>query len=141
MEDELMMISNTSKVLIIDDFETVRVIERKELTDLGFTKIEESADGEDAKKKLINAVETHEPFDLILCDWNMPHFNGMQLLEFCRDTQELKNTPFIMVTAEGNRNVVVQALTAGADDYIVKPFTKDLFLNKILKINQREQAE
>ena len=134
-----MQISNASKVLIIDESESVRLIEKKELTDLGFTRIEESSDGEDAKTKLMHAIESSVPFDIIICDWSLPNLNGKELLEFCRSTHELKNTPFIMVATEGNRDVVVQALMAGADDYMVKPFTKDLFLSKILKINQREK--
>ena len=116
------------KVLIVDDFATMRRILRNVLKQIGFTNISEADDGKTALKKL-----KKDNFDLILCDWNMPEMSGLELLNIVRSDDELKNIPFVMVTAEAQKDNIVEAVKAGVNNYVVKPFTAE----KISEILQK----
>ena len=105
------------KVLIVDDYSTMRRIIRNLLTQIGYTEIDEAADGNEALQKL---RETH--YGLVISDWNMEPMTGFDLLKKVRADETLKATPFIMVTAESKAENVVAARAAGVDNYIVKPF-------------------
>lgn len=131
------MVTNKSKVLVIDDFEMVRYIEKKTLTELGYSKIEDASDGMQAIQKLEEAHAICDPFDLILCDWNMPKMSGLDLLIRVKRIVHLRDIPFFIVTAESDKVAVIKAIEAGASDFIIKPFSKDTFLNKIQKFNLR----
>ncbi len=112
------------KVLVVDDSMTMRAIERGILEQLGLTDIVEAVDGEDALAKL----PEFEP-DLVLVDWSMPRMDG---LAFVRRFRELHaQTPVIMVTAETDRERVVEAIKAGVSHYVVKPFTPDVLSQRI----------
>jgi two-component system, chemotaxis family, chemotaxis protein CheY len=84
-------------------------------------------------------VESGAPIDLVLCDWNMPQFSGLDLLEIIRNTPDTRDLPFIMITAESERDRVVDALKAGANDYIVKPLTPDVVLRKLRNLKKKQQ--
>ncbi len=115
------------KVLIVDDFATVRRILRNILKQIGFTNISEADDGKTALKAL-----QKEKFDLILCDWNMPEMPGIDLLNAVKSDDALKDIPFVMVTAEAQKDNIIEAIKTGVNSYIVKPFTADT-INKTLK--------
>ncbi|UCD30886.1 MAG: chemotaxis response regulator CheY [Desulfobacterales bacterium] len=117
------------KVLIVDDFATMRRILRNILKQIGFTSISEADDGKSALKVL-----QKEKFDLILCDWNMPEMQGIDLLKEIRSDDELKDLPFIMVTAEAQKDNIVAAVKAGVSNYIVKPFTAETVSEKLNKV-------
>jgi len=115
------------KVLVVDDFATMRRIVRGVLKQLGFENIVEAEDGSIALDTL-----KKEEIGLIVSDWNMPNMNGLDLLKAVRGDNGLKGIPFIMVTAEGLKENVLEAVKVGVTNYIVKPFTPEAFSEKIL---------
>jgi len=117
------------KVLIVDDFATMRRIVKNILRQLGFTNISEADDGKTALRAL-----KKEKFDLILSDWNMPEMPGIELLKAVRADDELKDIPFLMVTAEAEKGNIVEAVKLGVSNYIVKPFTAETMSEKLGKI-------
>ena len=124
-----MAIDTSIKVLVVDDFATMRRIVKGVLKQLGFSNIIEAEDGNLALKEL-----QKEKVGLIVSDWNMPNMTGLDLLKSVRGDGNLKDIPFLMVTAEGQKENVVQAVQAGVSNYIVKPFTPETFSAKLEKI-------
>jgi two-component system chemotaxis response regulator CheY len=114
------------RALIVDDSKTLRIILRKILGEAGFD-ILEAGDGQQALKKLCE----EEKVDLILVDWNMPVMNGFDLLRAVRAHVLLAGIPIMMVTTESGIDQVQKALEAGANEYLMKPFTKELLLEKL----------
>ncbi|MFN8722804.1 MAG: chemotaxis response regulator CheY [Rhodospirillales bacterium] len=117
------------KVLVVDDYATMRRIIRNLLTQIGFTDVDEAADGASALSKLREAK-----FGLVISDWNMEPMTGLQLLKEVRADKVLKDTPFIMVTAESKTENVVAAKQAGVNNYIVKPFNAETLKSKIQSV-------
>ena len=117
------------KVLVVDDFSTMRRIVKNILRQLGFVNIVEADDGTTA----VSILE-REKVDLIISDWNMPNMTGIELLRHVRSTEELKDLPFLMVTAEAQQENIIEAVKAKVSNYIVKPFTADTLNEKIEKI-------
>ena len=117
------------KILVVDDFQTMRRIIRNYLRQLGFNNVEEAEDGDVALEKL---KETS--FDFVITDWNMPKITGIDLLKKIRTADNFKNIPVLIITAEAEKENVVQAAQAGVNDYIVKPFTPEVLQTKIEKI-------
>ena len=116
-------------VLVVDDFATMRRIVKGVLKDLGFKNIIEADNGVSALKELKT-----EEIGLIVCDWNMPKMTGLDLLKTVRSDDKFKEIPFIMVTAEGQKENVVKAIKAGVSNYIVKPFTPETLKEKLEKV-------
>jgi two-component system chemotaxis response regulator CheY len=114
------------KVLVVDDFATMRRIIKNALKQIGFADIMEADDGTTAL-----AVLKDKAVDLIISDWNMPNMNGLDLLKKVRGDKETKAIPFIMVTAEAQKENVLQAVQAGVSNYIVKPFTAEAMKTKL----------
>jgi two-component system chemotaxis response regulator CheY len=114
------------KILVVDDFSTMRQIVKKSLKDLGFSNISEAVDGQDALNKLRG-----EEFKFIISDWNMPKMMGIDLLKAVRGDEKLKAIPFLMVTAEAQKENIIEAAKAGVSQYIVKPFTIDALQQKM----------
>lgn len=112
------------KVMLIDDSKTMRNIQRSVLRQLGIEQIEEACDGQDALSK----VGAFQP-DLILVDWNMPNMDGLSFIKVFR--KQDKATPLIMVTTEAEKSRVIEAIKAGVNNYLVKPFTPDLLSQRI----------
>ena len=117
------------KVLVVDDFATMRRILKNVLKQIGFTNIIEADDGSTAL-----AMLKKDKVDLILSDWNMPKVSGLELLKAVRSDESMKNIPFLMVTAEGQKDSVIQAVQAGVSNYIVKPFTAETIKEKLAQI-------
>jgi two-component system chemotaxis response regulator CheY len=117
------------KVMIVDDFATMRRILRNILKQIGFKNIIEADDGKHALKEL-----KKEKVDLIMCDWNMPEMPGIELLKNIRSDDELKEIPFVMVTAEAQKDNIIEAVKSGVSNYVVKPFTAETITEKLSKI-------
>jgi len=117
------------KVLIVDDFATMRRILKNIMKQIGFSDITEADNGKNALKVLKS-----QKIDLILCDWNMPEMPGIEVLNTVRADDELKNTPFVMVTAEAQKENILEAVKAGVSSYVVKPFTAETVEQKLNKV-------
>lgn len=123
------------KVLVVDDFATMRKIVRNILKQIGFTNIVEADDGANAM-----AMIKEDKIDFVVTDWNMPNMTGLELLKNIRSTEKAKDMPVLMVTAEGLSENVVDAVKAGVDNYIVKPFTAETVQAKIEQIFAKRAA-
>jgi two-component system chemotaxis response regulator CheY len=123
------------KILIVDDFSTMRRIIKNLLRDLGFTNTSEADDGKTALPLLQGG-----DFDFLVTDWNMPGMTGIELLKAVRADAKLSSLPVLMVTAEAKRDQIVEAATAGVNGYVVKPFTAAALKEKIEKIFERLEA-
>lgn len=124
-----MALDTSIRVLVVDDFATMRRIIKGVLKQLGFSKIVEAQDGSDALGML-----KKEPVGLIVSDWNMPKMTGLELLKAVKGDDSLKGIPFVMVTAEGMKENVIEAVKSGVNNYIVKPFTPEAFIEKIKSV-------
>jgi len=120
------------KVLVVDDFSTMRRIIKNLLRDLGFTNIQEADDGNTALPMLQSG-----DFEFVVTDWNMPGMQGIDLLRAIRADDKLKHLPVLMVTAEAKKEQIVMAAQAGVNGYIVKPFTAGTLKAKLDKIFER----
>ncbi len=120
------------KILIVDDFSTMRRIIKNLLRDLGFTNTQEADDGSTALPMLKSG-----DFDFLVTDWNMPGMTGIDLLKACRADSKLVSIPILMVTAEAKRDQIIEAAQAGVNGYVVKPFTAQVLKEKIDKIFER----
>jgi two-component system chemotaxis response regulator CheY len=108
------------RVLVVDDFATMRKIVKNVLKQINIENVVEAENG----KHALNVLKS-EDVDLIISDWMMPEMTGIEFLKACKDDDEKKKIPFIMVTAEGQKESVMEAIKTGVDNYIVKPFTPD----------------
>jgi len=124
-----MALDTNIKVLIVDDFSTMRKIIRNILTQLGFKNILEADDGTTALEVL-----SKEKVDLIISDWNMPKMSGLDLLKAVRANQATQDIPFIMVTAEAQKENILEAIKYKVNQYIVKPFTPETLKEKLEKV-------
>ena len=124
-----MPIDPNIKILIVDDFSTMRKIIRNILTQLGFKNILEADDGTTALEIL-----KKEKVDLIISDWNMPKMSGLELLKAVRSDENLKDVPFVMVTAEAQKENILEAIKYKVNQYIVKPFTPETLKEKLEKV-------
>ena len=124
-----MAIDTNMKVLVVDDFATMRRIVKNILTQLGFKNIIEADDGTTALDVLKS-----EKINLIISDWNMPKMTGLDLLKAVRADASMAETPFIMVTAEAQQDNIILAVKAKVSQYIVKPFTAETLSEKLEKI-------
>ncbi len=117
------------KILVVDDMSTMRRIVKNILKQLGFANLEEAENGQEALTKL-----RAERYGFVVSDWNMPVMAGIDLLRAIRADETLKHIPVLMVTAEGQKENLVEAIQAGVSNYIVKPFTAETLQEKIGKI-------
>lgn len=126
------MINKNMRFLVVDDFSTMRRIVRTMLRDCGFTNVEEAENGADALAKL-----KASKFDFLVSDWNMPVMTGIELLKAVRATEELKDLPVLLVTAEAKREQIIEAAQSGVNGYVVKPFNAVTFDEKLNGIFKR----
>ena len=120
------------KILVVDDFSTMRRIIKNLLRDLGFTNVDEADDGKTALPIL---KQGH--IDFLITDWNMPEMTGIDLLKAVRADPALASIPVLMVTAEAKREQIIAAAQAGVNGYVVKPFRAAVLKEKIDKIFER----
>ena len=125
------MIDKSIKILVVDDFPTMRRIVRNLLKELEFLNVDEAEDGAAGLSRLQGGG-----FDFVISDWNMPNMDGLEMLKRIRADAALSHLPVLMVTAESKKENIIAAAQAGASGYVVKPFTAatlDEKLNKILE--------
>jgi two-component system chemotaxis response regulator CheY len=120
------------KILVVDDFSTMRRIIKNLLKDLGFANIQEADDGSTALPMLQQG-----DFDFVVTDWNMPGMQGIDLLRAIRADANLKHIPVLMVTAEAKKEQIIAAAQAGVNGYVIKPFTAATLKEKLAKIFER----
>jgi two-component system chemotaxis response regulator CheY len=124
-----MIVDKKIKILVVDDFATMRKVIRNLLKQIGYDNVIEAENGQIAFKTLQS-----QQVDFIISDWNMPTMSGLELLKAIRADANLAKTPFLMVTAGALKENVVEAVKAGVNNYIVKPFTAEVLEGKIAKI-------
>ncbi len=120
------------RILIVDDFSTMRRIVKNLLNDLGFLNTAEADDGHSALAEVRRG-----PFDMVITDWNMPGMPGIELLRAIRNDPALAKMPVLMVTAEAKREQIIEAAQAGVNGYVIKPFTAATLSDKLGKIFER----
>ncbi len=128
-----MFIPNT-KFLVVDDFATVRKVIKKVLSELGYSDITEAEDGKVALQLIQEATAKGTPFQCIVSDWNMPNMNGLDLLKACKADPKLKDTPFMLVTAESEKDQIIEAAKAGVSEYVIKPFNAATLKEKLTRV-------
>lgn len=126
------MAGPNTKFLVVDDFSTMRRIIRNLLKELGYTNVDEAEDGVMGLSKLRG-----EQFDFVVSDWNMPNMDGLTMLKNIRADPELSKLPVLMVTAEAKKENIIAAAQAGANGYVVKPFTAATLDEKLTKIFEK----
>lgn len=119
------------KILVVDDFPTMRRIVKTLLKQNGFHNFVDAEDGEQGYRTL----QEHGDFEMIISDWNMPNMTGLELLKTVRADAKFKHLPFLMVTAEAEKENIIEAVKAGVSNYIVKPFTGQALKEKLDKID------
>ncbi len=129
IKEENVAMDTSIKILIVDDFATMRRILKNILKQLGFKNLVEADDGTTAW----DVLESQE-IDLIISDWNMPKMTGLELLKKVRASTQYQKAPFLMVTAEAQKQNVIEAVQAGVSNYVVKPFTAEAISDKLKKI-------
>ena len=127
-----MTANKNMRILIVDDFSTMRRIIKNLLNDLGYTNTAEAEDGNSA----LNALGQGS-FDFVVTDWNMPGMTGIELLKAIRADDRYKTLPVLMVTAEAKREQIIEAAQNGVNGYIIKPFTAQTLEEKLGKIFER----
>ena len=123
------------RVLIVDDFATMRRIIKNLLSDLGFNNSVEAEDGHSAL-----SVLRQDAVELVVTDWNMPGMSGIELLRAIRADPKFRTLPVLMVTAEAKREQIIEAAQAGVNGYVIKPFTAGTLSDKLNKIFERLEA-
>ncbi len=114
------------KILLADDSSTMRRIQKNTLSKIGYTDVDEAEDGADAVKKVVAGK-----YDLVLMDWNMPNMTGIEALKKIKEMPQYKTLPVIMVTSESEKTRILEAIQAGAANYVVKPFQPETLEEKI----------
>jgi two-component system chemotaxis response regulator CheY len=128
-----MAVDKNLKILVVDDFPTMRRIIRNLLKELGFENVDEAEDGAMGLEKLRSGTG----FQFVVSDWNMPNLDGLEMLKQIRADGNLKSLPVLMVTAEAKKENIVAAAQAGANGYVVKPFTAATLEEKLNKIFEK----
>lgn len=134
------MVNGKPRILIVDDFETVRLLFVKCLGELGIDDVAQAEDGKEALAKLNESHAKGESFDVVFCDWSMPIMSGIELLHSVRKTDHFKEIPFVMVTANSDENAVVEAMRAGVSEYLVKPFDTKALGRTVQRVISRLKA-
>lgn len=121
-------------ILVVDDHSLTRAMVREILKGLGFENVIQAENGTNAVKKIFE-----EHVDLVICDWNMPTFSGLEVLRQVRADPRFRELPFLMLTAEAYRENVTEAVKAGVSDYMIKPFTAEILANKVQSVLMKNQ--
>jgi len=124
------------KTLVVDDFATMRKIVKNVLRQIDITNVTEAENG----KQAIEILRADPAYELIVSDWIMPEMTGIEFLKACKEDENIRKVPFVMVTAEAQKDSVLEAIKAGVDNYIVKPFTPDKLQEAIEKAKAKAKA-
>lgn len=125
------------RFIVVDDMLTMRKIISQQLKTMGATNIQEANDGTTAWEIMEKDAAASKPIQFVISDWNMPQMKGIDLLKKCRTHNVYKEVAFLMVTAEAEVNQVKEAVTAGVDNYVVKPFTPSAFEEKMKAVSSK----
>lgn len=125
------MISNDTRILIVDDTPDMRESVRSILNEAGFLNIAEAADGVEGYNILVESFDNKKPIQFVFTDWYMPNMTGLEFVMKIRQTTALKDLPCIMITSENDVPMIVKAITAGATNYIFKPVERETLLSKM----------
>ncbi len=120
-----------TRILVIDDMQTIRDLVKSQLRSMGFGSIAEAGDGEDGLQHLIKYNTAKQHIQLVISDWNMPKMSGLELLKQVRANPEFATLPFMLLTSEAERDQVTEAVLAGVSQYVVKPFSAKIFEDKL----------
>lgn len=120
-----------TRILVVDDMIVMRTLLKGQLRQMGFSNVQEAADGGKALELIQKQHDLKAPFDLIFSDWNMPNLTGIELLRKVRSTPEIMNTPFILITAEGEQSQVKEAIDLSVNSFIRKPFAPAVLKEKL----------
>lgn len=126
------MFTPTTKVLVVDDFKTMRKLVSQALLAMGLKEVTEAEDAADALPLVESAAQAGQPFGLIVSDWNMPKMQGIEFLKKVRANPATKGTPFLIVTAEAEQKNILEAIQAGVSSYVIKPFNQQTFSEKVM---------
>lgn len=122
------------KLLMADDSEVIRITLQRCLNSLGYPHVDEAVDGVQALRLIEEALAKNQPYHILLCDWNMPVKDGWQVLIECRKDPRLNKMGFVMVTSESEQHKMLDALQAGANDFIIKPISSDNLKKKLERV-------
>lgn len=128
------MFPSDTKILVVDDMRTMRIIVKKALAELNLTNVVEADDGATAWPEIEKALASAEPFRLVITDWNMPQVKGIDLLKQIRANAKTKDLPVIFVTAETEKSQVMEAVKAGVTNFVSKPFTPAALKEKLAAV-------
>lgn len=131
-----MSLHDESRILIVDDVNTMRMQIKELLKTFGFQHLQTVANGEEAKIELAK-----NPYNLVLADWHMEPGDGMSLLKHVRQNPALKNVAFVMITAESTKERVLEAIKSGVDDYLIKPLTRAQIETKVYSVLLKRRSE
>jgi len=123
-----------TRILIVDDMSSIRDLVKSHLKSLGYTLIIESLDGASGYEQLLKNLNAGTPIGLVISDWNMPKLTGLDFLKKVRASQEFAQLPFVLLTSETERDQVTDAIMAGVNQYIVKPFSPKTFTEKLQSV-------
>jgi len=126
-----------TRILVVDDMSTMRKFLHRSLNTLGYVQVNEADDGISAWEEILKAHNSKKPYQLIFSDWNMPGMMGIDLLKYLKADMSIRNTPFILVTAESEQNQILEAAKLGVDGYVLKPVTMDQLKAKLKEIYQK----
>ena len=130
------MFDLNTKILVVDDMKTMRKIVIKSLSTIGFSQFAEAEDGQ----KAWDTLNADDDIGLIISDWNMPNCTGLELLKRVRSDSGRGKLPFVLLTAEGESGQVTEAVVAGVDNYIVKPFSSQTLSEKLEQTHKKRSA-
>jgi two-component system, chemotaxis family, chemotaxis protein CheY len=125
------MFPKDTKILIVDDMMTMRKLVKKTLNDNGYMNVTEADDGDHAWPEIEKGLLINQPYQLVISDWNMPRMSGVELLRKMRTKEETRPVPLILLTAEAEKEQVLEAVKAGVSAYITKPFTPTGLMEKL----------
>jgi two-component system, chemotaxis family, chemotaxis protein CheY len=134
------MFPQTTRILIVDDLQSLRELLRAHLRRMGFLRIEEAEDGHVALTMLLAAKETPNPFQMVISDWNMPNMEGLELLQKIRAIPDWKTLPVFLLTTESEKPKVVEAVMAGVTNYMIKPVDEAMLKDKLGKAWEKIKA-
>lgn len=135
------MFPSDARILVVEDLQSVREQILLVLRNMGYKNVTEAADGAEAQKLLAATRVYGRPFDLILCDWNMPNVTGYDILVYVRTFDEFKDCAFVMISTESERERVIHAIQAGLDHYLLKPVSEGAFVKALKAVWKRKNGK
>ena len=135
------MFSANSRFLVVDDSKVSRDLVRVGLQSLSLRNLDEAVNGKDGWDKILKSVESQNPYALIFCDINMPEIDGLKLLEMIRNNPKTATQPVLIITTEGEKQMVIKAVMSGVSGYMVKPFGIEDVKNKVQELYGRLSTE